>query len=146
MTTMIRHGGEAHVMRPDRVYKTSVLAPMVGYQPQRDVQAVAQAFTQGPPLGTMLRGLGEPTSLWERIKAVFARGRAVSAMAKEIANNPAPPGGRAQAAASQIAPQQQAQMALLAHLAPHANNARGPLAQAMHAYSKRRWFSFYKAG
>jgi len=43
-----RHGGESHYVRPDRVYRTGVLTPIVGYQPQQDVMAVAQAFTQGP--------------------------------------------------------------------------------------------------
>lgn len=43
-----RHSGSSHVVRPDQVYRTSVLQPIVGYQPQQDVMAVAQDFTQGP--------------------------------------------------------------------------------------------------
>lgn len=43
-----RHGGESHVVRPDRVYRTGVLTPIVGFQPQQDVMANAAAFTQGP--------------------------------------------------------------------------------------------------
>ncbi len=43
-----RHGGSSHLVRPDQVYRTSVLQPIVGYQPQQDVMAVAQEFTQGP--------------------------------------------------------------------------------------------------
>lgn len=43
-----RHGGSSHYVRPDAVYKTSVLQSIVGYQPQQDVMGVAQDFTQGP--------------------------------------------------------------------------------------------------
>lgn len=44
-----RHGGSSHYVRPDRVYRTGVLTPIpTGYQPQADVMAVAQEFTQGP--------------------------------------------------------------------------------------------------
>ena len=48
MTTVMRHGGDSHYMRPDGVYKTAVLQPLVGYSPQQDVMNVAQEFTQGP--------------------------------------------------------------------------------------------------
>lgn len=53
-----RHGGASHYMRPDRVYRTSVLSPMVDYNPGSDVEAVADAFTTGPQSGMMLSGLG----------------------------------------------------------------------------------------
>ncbi len=42
-----RHGGASHFMRPDRVYRTGVLAPMVGYRPGPDVVSVTQAFVDG---------------------------------------------------------------------------------------------------
>jgi hypothetical protein len=45
-----RHGGSSHYMRPDAVYKTSVLRSMTGYVPQQDVMNVAMDFTQGPYL------------------------------------------------------------------------------------------------
>lgn len=45
-------------MRPDRVMRTSVLSPMVGYNPGRDVQAVADEFTTGPASGMTLGGFG----------------------------------------------------------------------------------------
>ena len=48
MITVDRHGGSNHFMRPDRVYKTGVLSPMQGYQPNQDVQAVAAEFTDFP--------------------------------------------------------------------------------------------------
>jgi hypothetical protein len=52
-----RHGGGSHFMRPDRVYKTGVLSPMVGYNPGQDVQAVAYEFSTGPQSGMALSGL-----------------------------------------------------------------------------------------
>lgn len=48
MTMIMRHGDARHYVRPDRVYRTGVVAPMTGYYPQADVMAVAQAFTSGP--------------------------------------------------------------------------------------------------
>jgi len=84
MTIILRHGGEAHVVRPDSVYRTSVLSPIVGYQPQADVQAVAAAFTLGPPSGMTLQGLyglGAQNlplfqRMWLRMKAWAARKKA----------------------------------------------------------------------
>lgn len=66
---MIRHGDGGHFMRPDRVYRTSVIAPMTGYQPQRDVNAVAMMFTQGAARGMMLEGLGAMPGPLARLKA-----------------------------------------------------------------------------
>lgn len=75
MTT--RHGGEFHVVRPDRVYATSVLSPIVGYNPGTDVMAVAQAFTsRGYDVGTvnvptagMSLSLGAPPlNFFQRLK------------------------------------------------------------------------------
>ncbi len=43
-----RHGDASHYMRPDRVYRTGVLAPITGFSPQQDVMGVAAEFTQGP--------------------------------------------------------------------------------------------------
>ncbi len=45
-------------MRPDRVYRTSVLQPMDNYNPGMDVEAVAGEFTTGPASGMMLSGRG----------------------------------------------------------------------------------------
>lgn len=64
MQTITRHGGGAHYVRPDRVYRTGVLTSIVGYQPNEDVEAVAASFTQYPinlQASGMngLRGLGE---------------------------------------------------------------------------------------
>lgn len=77
-----RHGGDSHYVRPDRVYRTGVLSPIVGFQPQADVMAVAREFTQGPyafqqgsagtmvasgvagPRVTLLGGLGGPVQLF----------------------------------------------------------------------------------
>jgi hypothetical protein len=62
MALIIRHGGEAHVMRPDGVYRTGVLQPMVGYHPGADVRAVGRMFT-----ARGLEGLGG-LNVFERMK------------------------------------------------------------------------------
>ena len=63
-----QHGDSSHIMRPDRVYRTSVLSPMVGYRPGYDVQRVAQEFTLGPQSGMSLGGLrgtfGDRLRMW----------------------------------------------------------------------------------
>ena len=51
-----QHGQASHYMRPDRVYRTSVLSPMVGYDPGQAVEAVANEFTTGPASGMQLSG------------------------------------------------------------------------------------------
>lgn len=48
MQTVERHGGASHYVRPDRVVRTGVLTPTMGYDPGADVQAVAAEFTQYP--------------------------------------------------------------------------------------------------
>lgn len=68
------HGDGAHYMRPDRVYRTSVLSPMIGYRPGYAVQAVAREFTMGPQSGMALSGLGASPldrvkSWWQGVKA-----------------------------------------------------------------------------
>ena len=55
----------ARPVRPDRVYRTSVLSPIVGYQPGAAVQSVATAFTSG---GTQLQLGAAPLSAWQRFK------------------------------------------------------------------------------
>lgn len=44
---MAKHGIEQHYVRPDRVYATGVLTPIVGYQPAEDAQQVAARFVSG---------------------------------------------------------------------------------------------------
>lgn len=115
MAEIIRHGGNAHFMRPDRVYRTSVIAPMVGYQPEADVQAVTQEFTQGPRLGMMLSGLGTPGPIQRlglRIKAWMARKKAERFMQVSGLGMPGPVAMQAQ----QIAPHLAAQMARVVDL------------------------------
>ncbi len=143
MTVMFRHNGAMHTMRPDGVYRTSVLQPMANYSPQADVMAIAQEFTQGPPLGTMLQGLGAQPSIMDRIRAFFSRGSQgqLVAAANQIVNHtPAP----AQAMGSQVAPQQAGQMQMLMQL------SRGSMlpgiATASRALQRRRFLTFYKAG
>ncbi len=106
---MDRHGDGSHYMRPDRVYRTSVLSPMVGYQPGADVNAVAMAFTQGPYRGMMLSGLGAPGPLARlglRIKAAIAERRARKFMGVSGLGMPGP----APVQALQIAPHLASQM------------------------------------
>lgn len=159
MATVIRHGAGSHHLRADRVYRTGVLAPMVGFQPQTDVQAIAQAFTQGPPLGTVIAsdGLGgfrgpvsgAFTRAGAAIKAWFARARASRAIASAVAaaaNMPASatpsiPVAPESAAANQVAPQMQSQMQMLLALGPTGN-----VMQAADTFAMRRYLTYYKAG
>lgn len=46
---MAKHGAEAHYLRPDVTYRTSVLQSTVGYNPVADAQAVAARFVA--PMG-----------------------------------------------------------------------------------------------
>ena len=166
MTTMLRHGGEMHTVRPDRVYRTSVLTPIVGYQPQVDVQAVARAFTQGPPLGTQLQGLrgngvGRVRCWWEGVKSKlgFKNAHPCVALAQDAAGNTVAVDHNGNAAivstspgpasfeASMVAPQMQSQMAMLSRLTAGSNAAIvGPLASGMWSLQNRRPFSYYYAG
>lgn len=133
-----------HVMRPDRVYRTGVLAPMVGYQPSYDVQANAQAFTQGPPLGTMLQGLrgfGPFARLRLRAKAWIASKRANAFVAAGTAGLYGP--GAPQVVAQQVAPQMQAQMLMLMHLPARGSSTGG---DAAYEIARRRWNEYYRAG
>ncbi len=145
MATVFRHGGEAHVVRPDRVYRTSVLTPMVGYDPTADVQSVAMAFTQGPPLGTQLQGFGaNPFAGWlARNKAAWNSRKAQKFMFAGFGMSPGPINNQA----SQVAPQMQAQMQMLRHLMQDSNaHIYGPIARAARAEAMRRPFTYYYAG
>ncbi len=147
-------------MRPDGVYRTSVLQPMFGYQPQADVQAVARSFTQGPPLGTHLQGLGYyglGGSGWENFKARFRaffdrfkfnRQVAKAADKGDLTIAPSSSPGPASMEAAVVAPQMQSQMSMLTHLTQNSNSrhVRGPLMAAMFALQNRRPFTYYRAG
>jgi hypothetical protein len=151
MTTIAR----SHVMRPDRVYRTGVLSPMVGYTPQADVQSVARMFTQGPPLGMTLQGLGGGPAWWERLKARIAAWRMrmrggelpITASAP-VANGDMGAPGPMVAEAAQVAPQMQAQMVLLSHLTQTRNPAqmKAALLRASNTLAQRRPFTYYYAG
>jgi hypothetical protein len=77
-----RHPDGMHVLRPDRVYRTSVLAPMTGFEPGADVMMNARDFVVGPYTGMQLSGLRGPNILdkvrgwWQGVKARAAAGRA----------------------------------------------------------------------
>jgi len=51
-----QHADSSHFLRPDRVYRTSVLSPMTGFQPGQAVMATARDFTMGPYSGMSLNG------------------------------------------------------------------------------------------
>lgn len=97
---MTRHGGSIHFVRPDQIVRTSVLQPIVGYQPQNDVMMVTQEFTSGPASGMQLSGLGAPfgqgpIAQWFKqvgngVRAAFARGRARRMMLTNAAAPMAP--------------------------------------------------------
>lgn len=146
MANVIRHGGEAHTVRPDRVYRTSVLSPIMGYQPGVDVRNVLSSFALGPAGMTQLSGpglLGPIQRLGLRIKAAWAARKARKFM---FAGLGAP--GPLPMQASQIAPQMQAQMSMLDHLMRFQNtgSVRGAVAQAAEVLSRRRPFTYYRAG
>ncbi len=79
MSTFVRHGAGSHFMRPDRVYRTGVIAPVTGFNPAEDVMSVAGEFTKGPYAFrqldgsiTLMGGLG----FWDKIKLKIATWRA----------------------------------------------------------------------
>jgi hypothetical protein len=117
MADIIRHGGGSHFMRPDRVIRTGVLSPMMGYQPQSDVESVAMMFTQGPRRGMMLQGpddLGPLQRFGLRIKAWWAEKRAKRFMAINGLGMPGPMIMQAQQIAPHLASQMMGVMALTA--------------------------------
>lgn len=71
-------GDASGMVRPDRVYRTGVLTPIVGYQPGQSVQAVANAFTTGPQAGLQ----GPMSGFWSKVstwwQGVKARAKAGS--------------------------------------------------------------------
>jgi len=152
MTTIVRHGGGSHYMRPDRVYRTSVLQPMVGYRPDVDVQAVAQEFATGPVYGMYadapgMSGLGQPNIFQRmklRIQGALASRRAQQFMFAGFGQSPGP----AYITGQQVAPQMQAQMVMLSHLTREQNPASmyGAVAEGAAALRNRRPYTYYYAG
>ena len=73
----MRHGADSHYLRPDAVYRTSVIQPLIGFSPQQDVMAVAGEFTQGPysfQQGGALSGLGLARSSPIRLMGPYSYG------------------------------------------------------------------------
>jgi hypothetical protein len=52
MALYFRHTDANHAVRPDRVTRTGVIPPLVGYSPQQDMLSVANDFTRGPYMFT----------------------------------------------------------------------------------------------
>ncbi len=147
-----RHGGGSHFVRPDRVMRTGVLTSIYGYQPDADVQAVAQQFAYGPPSGTImasggtttvplagLRGPGPIARLGLRIKAAWNERKARKFMQSGMGAPLAPAFTEGQ----MIAPQIATQIQMLSRLAP--TEGGGPM-DAAHAAATRRMNSYYRAG
>jgi hypothetical protein len=105
---MPRHDQEQHFVRPDRVYATSVLSPIVGYQPAEDAMQVGARFVSGGqglgfphfrfkrPLPIRLfRGLGAPSlNLFSWIRDRWAAVKArveVKKMVRDLRYLPAAP-------------------------------------------------------
>lgn len=142
MALITRHGGGSHYVRPDAVYRTSVLQSIVGYQPQADVQAVAAAFTLGPT-GAMtvtglsgLRGAGPIATWWANVKAKWAAKFHPAAVAG-IGIDPA------SMATANVAPDMAGRLAAVMHMGI---GQRGmSMQRAMSAYSAGRQASLYWA-
>lgn len=155
MTTILRHGGEAHVVRPDRVYRTGVLTSIVGYQPQADVQAVAAAFTLGPPSGMQLSGLGASggrlSQWWASLKARIAAKKAEKFMASAAPVSGPPiaqaPGPTASAAAGVLSPEMAGRAKAVFMLVGNPGMRRDyTIREAADVMAARRAASLYWAG
>lgn len=151
MTMIARHGGDSHYVRPDFTYRTSVLQPIVGYQPQADVMAVAANFTLGPA-GAMtitddglsgLTGSGKFAMWWATMKAKLA---AKLSGALPVLSTPAPapmPTDPASMAAQQVAPDMAGRLAAAIAIG---SSGRGPsLQRAMRRMGNGRVASLYWA-
>jgi hypothetical protein len=101
--TMKKHGAEAHFVRPDGVYRTSVLQAIPGYQPVSNAYNVAARFTTGPYFAMQLNGLSDAQLTpmqkirlrWEAWKARM-HARRVGALTARVAastNMPTKPPG-----------------------------------------------------
>ncbi len=86
-----RHPDGMHVLRPDRVYRTSVVQSMTGFQPGVDVMANARDFVVGPYTGMSLSGLADTP--WNRLKVWWAgvKARAQAGRAQVVAMIPTAP-------------------------------------------------------
>lgn len=153
MAQIVRHGGEAHVMRPDGVMRSSIIQPMFGFNPGVDVMANANAFTM-PPMGLAgpglpgFGGLGPLQRMKLRMQAWWARTRANKFMSVGVSGLGTPSPGPAPTMVNMVAPQMQAPMAMLATLAPMSNSRSvyGPVAAGAMALSRRRPYEWYYAG
>ncbi|MGH7176617.1 MAG: hypothetical protein ACREJC_04490 [Tepidisphaeraceae bacterium] len=154
MQTIERHGGSSHFVRPDGVYRTSVLQPSIGYDPGADVQAVAASFTQYPanlqtPNG--LSGLfGADLRLADKIRmriAVWRAKRRAKRTLQGLGMMPAGRGGAIQPAwgaaypqvGEQIAPHMIAKEQMVAYLVQSGNQLPPAYADAQAATSWHRW-------
>ena len=68
MQVIERHGGASHYVRPDRVYRTGVLAPTANFAPGQDVEAVAAAFTERSMNLSGMLGDASPLNFAQKMK------------------------------------------------------------------------------
>jgi len=143
-----------HFVRPDRIVRTGVLQPIVGYQPQSAVMSVTQEFTSGPATGMQLSGLGlapigqGPIATWfktigARIKmALNVRG--ANAIMLTDGNGPATSAVIAVTGVAPmtqvLAPQQHAMAQMAQFMTYRDVPQRGGL------FTGRRWNTYYNAG
>lgn len=146
-----------HIVRPDRIVRTGVLQPIVGYQPQNAVMMVTSEFTSGPASGMQLaglRGLGfapigqGPIATWfktlgARIKMSInaaragqmmltdGSGAATSAVITQVGVDPR----------TQIMSPQQSAMAQMANFMTYRD-----VPQRGNLFPQRRWNTYYYAG
>lgn len=125
-----------HALRPDRVYRTGVLAPMVGFQPGQAIMATTDAFTSGPYTGMQLsglRGIGARLSAWwQGVKARAAAGGGAAFAPPAL---PAPTAAQPAIAHANGRPFMQHQIAPMAAY----GESMGPAAGLPHALTARAY-------
>jgi hypothetical protein len=147
---MDRHGGANHFVRPDRIVRTGVISPIVGYQPQRDVIAVTNEFASGPASGMQLAGYlgasspGPVKRFMLRLQALIAQKKAERLMLTDAASGSIPGAPMAPRFVTSthagLAPQIGA-MAEMARMLAYRN-----VPTAATIWPQRRWNSYFYSG
>lgn len=140
--TLLGGLGNGGVLRPDRVYRTGVLSPMVGFRPGEAVMTTSQRFTQGPYSGMSLSGLrdqggvfGKISNWWQGVKA-RAQASAARGMMPHPNATPSTPTSASQPVVTSDGPQGHAYGYYRQHqIAPMAayGESFGPAAHLPHA-------------
>lgn len=163
MQTITRHGGASHFVRPDGIYRTSVLQPAIGYDPNADVQSVAASFTQYP-MDLQTNGLGNLRGIGfiDRLRLQFATWKAKRMAKQSLQSPPAQAAQMAQMRAvgqggmiqpgwgagyaqvgEELAPQMIAKEQMVAHLLKGGgmpiSYARSQVETSWHGFTNRWW-------